>query len=73
MTVLHITCSMHENVAGDFNLAIYTCFVYYLVDNPELLPPGFECSEGFITATPGYWYGNGLSYVTSCPRSCWIL
>ena len=40
----------------------------HAVDTPDLLPPGFKCSEGFIAATPGYWYDNGLRhYVVSCP------
>jgi len=32
------------------------------------LPPGFQCLQGDVVVTPGYWYSNGLQhYVTSCP------
>ena len=31
-------------------------------------PPGLACPNGYMTATPSYWYSNGFThYFTSCP------
>ena len=31
-------------------------------------PPGLACLNGYMTATPSYWYSNGFThYITSCP------
>jgi len=40
----------------------------FLQKNVSSFPPGLACPNGYLTATPNYWYDNGFaSYIKSCP------